>query len=221
MIDLDAADLVLIAGRTLGIGRDAALDRLDPAALRAALADAATPDTGNPEARAERTDPTDAAKAAASLVRALQIHRPFGRESTRLAAAAGLQMLALNGWHADLESPQTAAVVIEAMASGRLNTDAAAAWLAPRLSPAPAQTAESGRAPELPPHQATPDSHGRDLPRRAGTAHRHSGRKLAGALAAIALSSLALLATACSEQHGNGATPAHPASHCTAFVRSC
>ena len=40
MIELDVADLVLIAARTLGLGTDTALARLDVAAAEAALAEA-------------------------------------------------------------------------------------------------------------------------------------------------------------------------------------
>jgi hypothetical protein len=40
MIELDVADLVLIAGRTLGLGTDGALLQLDIPAAQAALAEA-------------------------------------------------------------------------------------------------------------------------------------------------------------------------------------
>ena len=40
MIALDAADLVVIAGRTIGIGTDAALDQMDIAAAQDAPAEA-------------------------------------------------------------------------------------------------------------------------------------------------------------------------------------
>ncbi|MCW2891483.1 MAG: hypothetical protein JWO75_972, partial [Actinomycetia bacterium] len=43
MIALDAADLVVIACRTLGIGADAALDQMDIAAAQDALAAARPP----------------------------------------------------------------------------------------------------------------------------------------------------------------------------------
>ena len=55
VFELDCADLVVIAGRVLGIGPAAALDRLDFAAAQAALAEARLADgelsqTGPPDA---------------------------------------------------------------------------------------------------------------------------------------------------------------------------
>ena len=44
MITIDVADLVVIAGRVLGIGPAAALDQLDLAAAQAALAEAKPPE---------------------------------------------------------------------------------------------------------------------------------------------------------------------------------
>ncbi|HEY1622934.1 MAG TPA: hypothetical protein VGG16_03970 [Streptosporangiaceae bacterium] len=127
MIALDTADLVVIAGRTLGIGTDAALDQLDIAAALDALAEARPPGV-------KFAGRTAAATAGVGLVRALLRHRPFPVHAQQVAVAAGLQFLSLNGWHADLNPPSTAAVVVEALASGRLAPGDAAAWLAPRLS---------------------------------------------------------------------------------------
>jgi hypothetical protein len=126
---LDAADLVLIAGRTLGIEDSAALAQMDLAVAEEALAAARPPGT-------DLSDAGAAASAAAVLVHALLRHRPFPRQGQRVAVAAGLQFLSLNGWRADLDPPATAAVVVEALASGRLEPAAAAAWLTPRLTPA-------------------------------------------------------------------------------------
>ncbi|MGH3212905.1 MAG: hypothetical protein ACRDNO_34605, partial [Trebonia sp.] len=126
MIALDPADLVVIAGRTLGIGPDAALDRLDITAALDALAEARPPVAKFP-------DRTAAATAGVGLVRALLRHRPFPEQAQQVAVAAGLQFLSLNGWRADLNPPATAAVVVEALASGRLPPGDAASWLAPRL----------------------------------------------------------------------------------------
>ena len=140
MIALDAADLVVIAGRTLGIGTDAALDQMDIAAAQDALAEARPPGM-------ELTGPAGAATAGVGLVRALLRHRPFPVHAQQVAVAAGLQFLSLNGWRADLDPPSTAAVVVEALASGRLTPGDAAAWLAPRLSRArrPGQVHRAGR----------------------------------------------------------------------------
>jgi prophage maintenance system killer protein len=126
MITIDVADLVVIAGRVLGIGPDAALDRLDLAAAQAALAEQVP--AGAP------TDRTAVAAAATGLMRALLRHRPFPGRSQQVAVAAGLQFLALNGWQADLDPPGAAHGIVKGLASGQLSSAGAAAWLSPRLS---------------------------------------------------------------------------------------
>jgi hypothetical protein len=123
---LDVAGLVVVAGRALGIGTDAALAQIDIPAAQAALAAAAPPE--------KLQDAAAAAAAWARLVHALLRHPPFPGHRQHLAAAAGLQLLAVNGWQADLDPPGAAAVVIEALDHGRLAPAAAATWLAPRLS---------------------------------------------------------------------------------------
>lgn len=135
MTALDVADLVVIAGRVLGISPAAALDQLDVAAARAALAEAAV---GLTEAGLTGAD---AGLAAAVLMRALLGHRPFPGDHQAVAVAAGLQYLALNGWLAGLDPPGAAQIVIEGLARGQLSP-VAAAWLASRLSayPAPPRT---------------------------------------------------------------------------------
>jgi hypothetical protein len=127
MIALDVADLVVIAGRTLGIGTDAALSRLDPAAARAALAEADSQS-------AVVADQDAAAQAGIRLMHALLRHRPFPVDGEQIAVAAGLQFLSLNGWQAELGPPAAAAVVVEALGCGQLSLASAAAWLSPRLT---------------------------------------------------------------------------------------
>jgi Clp amino terminal domain, pathogenicity island component len=123
MIELDVADLVLIASQTLGISPEAALARLDIAA----------------------------AAAGAGLMDALLRHRPFPGHGEQVAAAAGLQFLAVNGWRADLDPPGAAASVIEGLASGQMSAAYAAAWLSPRLSARRASPAgEASRPAQLP-----------------------------------------------------------------------
>jgi hypothetical protein len=127
MIALDVADLVVIAGRTLGIGSDAAIGQIDVAAARAALTEA------------RRTcsvivDQDTAAAAGIGLMHSLLRHRPFPWHGEQIAVAAGLQFLSLNGWRADLDPPAVAAVVVEALAGGQLSPVSAAAWLSPRLA---------------------------------------------------------------------------------------
>lgn len=125
---LDVADLVVIVGRTLGIGTDAALAEMDIAAAETVLAEAPWPTTAFPNRAA-------AASASVALMHALLRHRPFPRNGEQVAVAAALQFLSLNGWQADLNPPAPAAVVVEALASGQLTPGAAADWLAPRLTP--------------------------------------------------------------------------------------
>jgi hypothetical protein len=125
MIAIDVADLVVIAGELYGIGPDAALDRINLDAARAALTEAALTE-GPPAATATR------------LIRALLRHHPFPADGQQLAVLVGLQFLALNGWQADLDPPGTALILVEGLAAGRLSPADAAAWLLPRLSPYPA-----------------------------------------------------------------------------------
>ena len=142
-------------------------------------------------------------------MQALLRHRPFPGHGQQVAVAAGLQFLSLNGWRADLNPAATAVVVVEALASGRLTSDDAAAWLSPRLSPVP-RVSRVGRV------------------RRAGSARRagraastgpswrpaslpaarvRAGRAVAGVLLAGAVSGAALLAAACSRAPDVPASP--------------
>jgi hypothetical protein len=127
MIILDVVDLVVIAGQALGIGTEAALNQVDLPAARAALTEA---DCGG----AVIADQAGAANAGITLMHALLRHRPFPIHGDRIAVAAGLQFLSLNGWRAELDPPATAAVIVEALACGQLSPAAAAAWLSPRLT---------------------------------------------------------------------------------------
>jgi hypothetical protein len=192
---LDIADLVVIAGRTLGISAEAALAGMDIAVAADALAEALPP---GHEAGAEFADRAAAAAACASLVHALLRHRPFPRQSQQLAVAAGLQFLSLNGWSADLDPAATAAVVVEALAAGRLAPEHAAAWLTPRLSPA----RRPGR-----------DPGGMPRPRIEGPAPRSGfrvpvGQAVAAALLAVAVTGFTLLAGGCSRGPDGPAAPA-------------
>ena len=146
MITIDVADLVVIAGRVLGGGPGAALEQIDLAAARAALAAARPPEAELTEAELTEADLTEAEAAesgrvAILLIRALLRHRPFPRQNERVAVAAALQFLALNGWRADLDPPEETVAVIEGLAASRLTPADAAVWLAARLSPSSASTA--------------------------------------------------------------------------------
>ena len=126
MITLDVADLVVIAGRTFGIGSAAALSQIDIAAAQEALAEARLTSS-------MIVDQDTAAAAGIGLMHALLRHRPFSRHGEQIAVAAGLQLMSLNGWRAYLDPP-TAAVVVGALARAELSPASAAAWLSPRLA---------------------------------------------------------------------------------------
>lgn len=123
MNPLDVADLVVIAGKTLGLDSQAALDRLDLSAAQTAVSEAApAADSGDP------------ALGAAALLAALVRHRPWDRDTGPVAVAAATTFLAINGWQADLDPPEAAREVVAALGGGRLDTAGLAGWLAPRLS---------------------------------------------------------------------------------------
>jgi prophage maintenance system killer protein len=126
MTALDVADVVVIGGRVLGIGTGAALEQVDPQAAETALAEAPTLLT--------LPDSYAAAAVCAGLMSGLLQHPPFPAHRERVAVAVGLQFLAVNGWQADLDPPQVAAIVVQCLAAGRIEPDDMARWLAARLS---------------------------------------------------------------------------------------
>lgn len=198
MTALDAADLVVIASRTLGIGTEAALARMDIPAAQAALAEAQSP---RQEPSAAFANGVAAAAAGVRLVHALLRHRPFPDQNKQVAVAAGLQLLSLNGWRADLNPAATAAVVVEALASGRLTPGDAAAWLSPRLS----KTSRRYRVSSAP--VAVPRLRPR-LQRLLPAAPAPVGRAVASALLAVTVGGVAVLSAACSRAPGTSATAA-------------
>jgi hypothetical protein len=130
-------------------------------------------------------------------VRALLRHRPFPGHGQQVAVAAGLQFLSLNGWRADLNPAGAAAVVVEALASGRLSPDDAAAWLTPRLSPV-------RRARQVPIAVPRPRPGLRvSLP----AVRVPVARAAAGAMLAVTVTGVTLLSVACSR--GPDMSPAH------------
>jgi hypothetical protein len=124
VIGLELADLVVIAGRALGLDTGQVLDLLDPEAAERALAQAC------PGAA-----PSGPAGLAAALLRALVRERPLRRGNDQVALAATLQFLALNGWDVDPDPPGAVATVVTELAAGMLDVRQVADWLAPRLRP--------------------------------------------------------------------------------------
>jgi Clp amino terminal domain, pathogenicity island component len=122
VIALEVADLVVIAGRTLGLDTGQVLDLLDAAAAEHALGQARP-----------GSAPGDPATCAAALLHALVRQRPLRRGNQQVALAAMLQFLALNGWDMDPDPPGPVAAMVTQLATGTLGTRDVADWLAPRL----------------------------------------------------------------------------------------
>src|ERR1700689_499926 len=127
MIELDVAGLVVIAGQVLGIGTDAALSQLDTPAAEAALTEArlAGQQAASAAARSRRpgSAPAPPHRAAAGAARVTLMHAllrppPLPGHGEQVAAAAGLQFLAVNKWQADLDVPRAAAISIHGLAWG-------------------------------------------------------------------------------------------------------
>jgi prophage maintenance system killer protein len=164
---LDVADLVVIGGRVLGIGTGAALEQVDPRAAETALAEAPV--------ALSLPDSYAAAAACAHLMSGLLQHPPFPAHRERVAVAVGLQFLAVNGWRADLDPPQVAATVVQCLASGRIEPDDMAGWLAARLS---APAARGIRMPHIRNWESLP-LHGAARRARGGAGMSVDGRMLA------------------------------------------
>jgi prophage maintenance system killer protein len=124
MIGLGVADLVIIAGRTLGMDTSEVLDLLDSAAAEQALAQARSVGVGAPPAMC-----------AAALLEAMLTYQPLGRGDRQLALAAMLQFLALNGWELDPYPASELAAVVTGLSDGSQSLSGVSAWLASRLYP--------------------------------------------------------------------------------------
>ena len=125
MITLEVADLVVIASHTLGLDTARVLDLIDPTAAELALAQV-RPDS----------DEDGLARPAAVLLCALVQGQPLPRGNQRLALAAMLQFLGLNGHEMDPDPPDVVAAVVADIATGALGAAEVADWLAFRLRPA-------------------------------------------------------------------------------------
>jgi len=102
MIGLDVADLVVIASEVLGCDTGTALAQADVTTADDALAQAGVAGKGRSPgeipaqaAGAAWPHPADAAEAATILMDALLRHPPFPAHRQQVAAAAGLQFLAV------------------------------------------------------------------------------------------------------------------------------
>jgi Clp amino terminal domain, pathogenicity island component/Fic/DOC family len=131
VITLDVADLVVIAGQTLGLDTCAALDGLDMAAAETALAEAWG------AAGSLRRGGDDPAVAAAALLSALIRCQPFPDGNQQVAFMATMQFLAVNGWRADLDPPEAVQAVMAGLGAGTLAAADVATWLSPQLFPVP------------------------------------------------------------------------------------
>ena len=141
MITLEVADLVVIAGRTLGLDTAQVLDLLDPAAAERALAQARPgPDTG------------ELARQAAVLLDALLRGQPLRRGNQQVALAAMLQFLALNGQEMNPDPPAPVAGLVAQLSIGAVDIKTVADQLAPRLRPAgrPAASVKEASMPGRP-----------------------------------------------------------------------
>jgi prophage maintenance system killer protein len=127
---LEVADLVVIAGRVLGLDTAEALNLLDPAAAERALAEV-RPDI----------DPGDLAGQVAVLLCALVREKPLRRGNQQVALAAVLQFLALNGQEMDPGPAEAVAAMVAGVAAGALGSAEAADRLASWLRPAGCPTA--------------------------------------------------------------------------------
>ena len=123
MIGLGVADLVIIAGRTLGMEPSEVLDLLDPVAAEQALAGARTDSAG-----------AEPATCAAALLDGLLRHELLSTGVRQVALAAMLQFLALNGWQLDPYPGSELAEVVTGLADGSRDVESVSAWLAPKLS---------------------------------------------------------------------------------------
>ncbi len=139
MITLEVPDLVVIASRTLGLDTGLVLDLLDVAAAERAL-----------ELARPGSDPADPAGQAAVLLHALMRERPLRDGNERVALAAMLQFLAVNGWDVDPDPPGPIAALVTRLAADAADTTDVADMLAPRLRPSGRAASRAKEAPMRP-----------------------------------------------------------------------
>ncbi len=137
MIVFDLPELVLLASKTLGLGTDATLALLDLAAAEAALAEGQLLPGGQFPAGSGPPGADDdqavAAVAAAALLHALVLRRPFRRGNDRVALVAAVQLLATRGWRVNLDPPGATMWIITGISAGEVGAPDLRDWLLPRL----------------------------------------------------------------------------------------
>ncbi|HKE97562.1 MAG TPA: Clp protease N-terminal domain-containing protein, partial [Actinomycetes bacterium] len=120
MTRLGLADLVLIAARVLDVPADRAARLVDLDTAAAALARA--------RAAGERPE-----RSAAALLAGL-VRPPVARHgAARVALAAAVQLLAMDGWDLDLDPPEEVSELLLQVAGGGVLEGQLADWLAARL----------------------------------------------------------------------------------------
>ena len=124
MIELEVADLVIIAERTLRLDTGQVLALLDPEAAGRALRKARNAD-----------DPGEAVGRAAALLHALVTERPLRSGNDQIALVAMAQLLALNGLDVNLYPPESVKILVTDLAAGTIATSHVADWLAVRVLP--------------------------------------------------------------------------------------
>jgi hypothetical protein len=122
VICLTVADLVLIAGRVLGRKTREVLPLMDLGAAEVVLRQVEAEASG-----------AGAAGPAATLLHGLMSRQVVADGNRRVALAATLQFLALNGWDLELEPAGEVGAQLAALAGGPVGAAALARWLEPRL----------------------------------------------------------------------------------------
>jgi Clp amino terminal domain, pathogenicity island component len=129
VICLTVADLVLIAGRVLGRKTREVLPLMDLDAAEAVLRQVEAEASG----AAAPAGPAVTAGPAATLLHGLVSRRVVAEGNRRVALAAALQFLALNGCDLELEPAGELRAMLAGVARGPVDTAELARWLEPRL----------------------------------------------------------------------------------------
>jgi Clp amino terminal domain, pathogenicity island component len=129
VICLTVADLVLIAGRVLGRKTRGVLPLMDLDTAEAVLRQVEAEASG----AAAPAGPAASAGPAATLLHGLVSRRVVAEGNRRVALAAALQFLALNGCDLELEPAGELRAMLAGVARGSVGAAELARWLEPRL----------------------------------------------------------------------------------------